>query len=243
MDSDLTGQIETEIPRLLRELDAVTAPAAVEAVRAEALAPFSESGPWRYAPASEKAAAAAKVDAELAQRSGEALFRLEHQTEAFKRQLQPLLAQVQEPPSVETVYRTQSQQPGIAREHLAQLEIIDELRRQRFAVELGALQPSQLLARYETALAAGPDQEAGSLIRVVEGRHRDGWTGIDVGNDVAEGEAKGHLKARIAAARAARIPALLTACQMAIEAAERQAGTVKTLRRVRAVRPVGWQVA
>ena len=243
MEPELTEQIATEIPQLLRELEQVTDPAAVDAKRAEALAPFSETGPWRYAPGAEKAAAAAKVDAELSQQSGEALFRLEHRAQALKLQLQPLLARAEEPPSVEDVYCVQTQQAGLSREHLAQLEIIDELRRQRLATELGSLLPSSLMARYELALTIPYEQESASVIRFVEGRHREGWTGVDVGNNVTEGVAKSTLKTRIAATRAARIPEYMTVCRIAIEVAETQATTVKTTRRIRSVRPVGWKVA
>jgi hypothetical protein len=241
--NELIDTMHRDMPELMGAVEQATDPALVEAARAKALEAFSETGPWRYAPAAEKAAAAAKVDAELAQQSGEALFRLEHRTEHFKRELIPLIEQAAEPLSVEDAYLAQSQQPGISADRLVALETLDEMRRSRFHVELSPLTPSQLLLRYERALQTPTEQESASLIRFVEDRHRDGWTGVDVGNNAAEAEVMSRLKARIKAAREARIPEWLTVGRIAIEAAEVKAGEVKTLRRIRSVRPANWKAA
>lgn len=242
-DTKLIDEMQATIPQRLQALQEATNPERLAQERAEALAPFGEDGPWKYAPDAEKVAAARKVDDAAAQRAGENLFRLEHETEGFKRQLGPLLIRAQEPPTVEAAYLKRSGDVGISTAQLTSLETLDELRRLRFVGELSGLLPSKLLAVYDAALADPYEQEAASKIRWIEGRHGAGWSGVNVDGNADEGKAKQTLRKRIAETRQARIPEWLRACETVILAAEAEAAATKAHKRVRPQRPANWRVA
>jgi hypothetical protein len=244
MNNELLEKALGEVQALEQGLAGAIEPATLQAEMDAALKPFGPDGPWKYAPEAEKVKAVRTVEAQQAQRAGESLFRLEHQARAFEVVLASIAATAKEPVGVEEAEARWTNQPGLSRERLTNLQVLDELRRARFAREVEPLSPRAVLERYEQALRDPFEQEHASLIRLVERSHANGWSGTAPSEATALEHAMGAqaLKTRIAQVREERVPQPIKA---ALELVQRAyaLGERARQRKVTAQRPAGWKAA
>jgi hypothetical protein len=208
----------------------------------QALAPFGPEGPWKYAPVEERERVRRQIEAEYAQRAGEALFAVEHTARHQEREVESLEAVAMEAPDAEAAWTLRAKTTGVSTTESLQLQILDELRLARLGRELTNAKPSLVRAAYQAALTDATWQPNSTLIRFVEQRHRGEWRGVAVDGEATEAMAVHGLMQDIAAARQSRIPPALKERRARIQQAYQLANIAKA-RRVRSSRPVNWRVS
>ncbi len=184
--------------------------------------PFtSETGRWRFAPAEERAKAAAAVRSEQDARAGEALYRLSTTIDEAEATVTAAIDEAAAAPSAEAAWQAANSQIGLTKPEMLSLAILDELTGQRIDRQLAGARPSQVLAQWTQAQKQPHRQDNAAVIREIERRTTTGrwdWP-ADAAGDNTELTSTRALQKAVSDARDARIPASAKAAREAVQKA------------------------
>jgi hypothetical protein len=242
MKIDIASDIDRHLAPLQSVLETAINPE-IQAQRvAKALEPFGPTGPWKYAPETERERARKAELADIDTLIGEATFAAEHSAHAADQWLTAVEAETMEPVDPVTAWQRERRQGGtLPPVEVQQLSILAELQLARFDREYGEALPSVVTAAYQQALMRPYAQASANLIRWVETRHHGEWSGRAIKGNTDEAVAAQKLKTVIGAARQARIPEDVKAARAAITSTYALVETAKR-RGARSQRPAGWRV-
>jgi hypothetical protein len=201
----------------------------------ELMAPYGETGPWRFAPAAERQRASDAVRAEQDQRAGVALHGLSTTIDELEANVVAAIEAAAAAPDAEQAWTQRTKQQGITADQLLQLGVLDELRQARFEREFAAAAPTVMLARYQRALLDGSEQANASAIRWIEARHAT-WSWPASLTDT-EQAAVTTLQKAVAKAREARVPATAKAAREALQRAKKLRQRAKDIDKIAPRRP------
>jgi hypothetical protein len=209
------------------------------AITADLVTKWGPEAQWRRADDPERQDDRRAAEARYTQAAGEDVYKVDHLAYRHQHTIAGL-EQAMDPPDAVAVWTQRTTTAPGANEQLL-LTIQDELRQARFERELATAAPSQCLDRYARALTDPTEQANASLIRYVEGRHRQGWRGAASG-DLDEAMAAQDLQNAILAARAARVPATAIAARALVARAEAAVATATGIWKFRSQIPAGWRM-
>jgi hypothetical protein len=204
LPSDVARVLEAPREAFRQATDA----ARLAADKAAKMAPFQSGGMYAYVPPAEANKAARKIDEEHELRAGECRFELEaivRQCEEFVagREAEGRLA----PDPVRAWRKARGEELGVTPpSDVIGLGILAEAQIARFERFYDQALPAAIEAAYVNALRTPLDTENANLIRWIESRHAEQWTGRDLKGAIEQAMAVQRLKKAIGEAREARIP-------------------------------------
>lgn len=194
---------------------------------------FGPTGQFRFAPEAERMKALGRFRAEVDLEIGQRIGILETRVHGISTILPAVEEVLADPPSPQECYCRRHNVTTIAPAQAIELEVLEELRRARFASEFATVPAREILAQYERALQKPHESLNASVVRLTEEAVAGGR--LPKAGTAEDAQALTKLQKRIAEARDNRLPEECRAWREAVKRARKtfrmaDAGGIKPIR-------------